>query len=119
MDQLEQLDGTDGLYNNQTSNNQGSSLLDTMSEQEKAMFNSKFTPYEGTVIGTNIKALLNNVMSNNQSETGRKVDVIINNTTVTEDINSAITQIMSSNKYNVTFEYSDEGYVNLIKITQN
>ena len=88
-----------------------------MSEQEKAMFNSRFTAYEGIMRGSNVKSLLNTVSSSNQTS-DTKIEVNINNNAVTQNLDNAITQINTSDEYNVSFEYSDEGYINTINITQ-
>lgn len=69
--------------------------------QAMEMFNYKFTPYEGVQSGANVKTLISAIEQNNISNSTNKVEY-----------NTTITEVDSSNKYNVSFEKDSEGYIN-------
>ena len=69
--------------------------------QAMEMFNYKFTPYEGVQSGANVKTLISAIEQNNISNATNKVEY-----------NTTITEVDSSNKYNVSFEKDSEGYIN-------
>lgn len=83
----------------------GFSNTDAISEVEKETFNSKFTQYEGTQSGRNIKTIYNKVLVNNmdQDSTDRKVKItsscgnLEETDTVLPDLN-----IETGSKYEVT-----------------
>ena len=61
------FNGSSGLFNSATS---------SMSDQEKQMYNQKFTMYEGTkVSGSSVKELLRAVVANNNDEENPKIKV--------------------------------------------
>lgn len=96
-----------------------------MSEQEVMAFNNKFTPYEGdNVRGSQVNALVQAVVSNNQSahENGEDRTKGI---TITGEVkvnsgeqNSPVTKVASGTFYKVSFEYKNS-LVNRITITKN
>lgn len=101
---------------------------DDLKEQEKLAFNAKFTVYEGNKIkGTNVKALVQTVISSNESEKSSSSNRFISitfpvnngNKVTIDEKNSNYTGLINSSKdYTVKMEYKD-GYVNKITVTQN
>jgi hypothetical protein len=81
-----------------------------MSDQEKQMFNSAFTEYQGVQKGTTIKALESSVQTIN-STMENKVQIQYNN-------GENETTIDPSKNYNVSFDYNDEGYISTINIVE-
>lgn len=105
--------------------------LSSMSEQEKTIFNQKFTAYKGDKIkGTNVKALLTNVMTSNSQNRdidGKLVEVTGEGKTATpttanlqeatlDEIRNAIN---TGATYKVLMINNDAGLVNKITITKN
>ena len=93
----------------------------SMSEMEKETFNQRFESYEGEQRGTNIKSLLQTVLSNNisQTEEDRKVqisgDIIVNKDSTEVPTND----VDISSTYHVEMKYNDEGMITEIIITKN
>ena len=93
----------------------------SMSETEKETFNQRFESYEGEQRGTNIKSLLQTVLSNNisQTEEDRKVqisgDIIVNKDSTEVPTND----VDISSTYHVEMKYNDEGMITEIIITKN
>ncbi len=93
----------------------------SMSEMEKETFNQRFESYEGEQRGTNIKSLLQTVLSNNisQTEEDRKVqisgDIIVNKDSAEVPTND----VDISSTYHVEMKYNDEGMITEIIITKN
>lgn len=79
-----------------------------ISVQEKEMFNSKFTAYEGIQRGGNVKALITAVTASN-SVGVRQVSL--------KGV-TAITDVISQTNYNVIINYDSEGCVNEIVIKE-
>ena len=78
--------------------------------QEIQIFNSRFTAYEGEQNGTSIKALTSVIQTSNATGENQ-IQITYNGGTDEIDINS-------SKKYNVSFEYDDSGYVNIVNIDE-
>lgn len=104
-----------------------------MSEQEIMAFNNKFTPYEGTrVRGSQVNALIQAVLSNNQSalDNGEQTTKGINLTATDSRVNPAISisiqgttganqtvqKVPAGSFYKVEFTY-EKSLVRTIKIT--
>lgn len=84
---------------------------------EMAIHNRKFTVYIGKQKGTTIKSLLNKVISNNATSENQ-VEVVAAVIGITEKEPADIAkEIPSSLDYNVDIEYSEDGFVNKIIIT--
>lgn len=101
--------------------NQAASVVNenSMSEAEMSAFNSQFTQYEGEQRGTNVRALLQKVISSNfnQDDDNRKVEVS-GVVTMSKDATSVPTdEIQAGSTYNVELEYT-EGWVSGIIITE-
>ena len=101
---------------------------DNLKEQEKLAFNTNFTIYEGNKIkGTNVKVLVQTVISSNASEKSSSSNRFISitfpvndgNQVTIDEKNSKYTGLINNSKdYTVKIEYKD-GYVNKITVTQN
>lgn len=96
---------------------QSGEQLDSMEIQ---MFNKKFTQYEGSnVSGSNVKALINNIMSNNNTYFGdasRQIELYIG--TQKKAAKDALKDIGANYRYEVTTDasISTDGYVHKVTI---
>ena len=96
-----------------------------MSEQEVMAFNNKFTPYEGeNVRGSQVNALIQAVVSNNQSANENGEDKTKGITITGADVNvqpgkqvGSVKKVATGSFYKVEFEYKNS-LVNKITITQ-
>ncbi len=85
----------------------------TLSETEKAVFNAKFTCYEGaTVRGSNVKALINVITAHNQNNGQNRQVSLSGNIQQLTDVSSAKT-------YNVKCNYGSDGFIKSISINNN
>ena len=82
-----------------------------MNEQEIQTFNSKFTSYEGTKTGTQVKALIQVVIASNQANPSHVVKINDNDATA-YDTNS----LTASSSKKITLVY-ENGYVTNITIS--
>lgn len=103
-----------GLFGSATTN---------MSQQEKTMFNTKFTMYEGpNVSGTQLRELIRAVITNNTDEDNAKVTINgneINGTTNATKIPGTTTTITTTSRYTVTCVIDEKtGLVSNITIEQ-
>lgn len=101
-----------------------------MSQNEKRMFNESFTSYEGEkVSGSNVKALIRNIISNNGANAeiegklvsidgDKKFDVTAENLQ-TNEMSAYSAQINTGATYKVVLEYSGASLVNKAVITRN
>ena len=86
----------------------------SMSDVEITQFNSQFTQYQGKQKGTTVRALLQEVLSNNmtQDDDDKKVTVkgvvTMDKTTTTAPINT----ITTGGTYDVSFAYGTSGAAN-------
>lgn len=99
-----------------------------MNAQEKSMFNNGFISYEGSQKGTQVRALLNEVMSNNSTNTDtpeKRVSItgigtVDCNTQYGSEESNRISTIRSgintNRTYKVVLTYSEFGLVNNIDI---
>ena len=88
-----------------------------MKEQEIQLFNNQFTNYEGSQSGSNVKALIGAVITNNSvaTEEGNEDKVVsFNGATDSAALASERTKIVSGKKYNVTITYNNAGLVHEI-----
>lgn len=96
-----------------------------MSEQEVMAFNNKFTPYEGeNVRGSQVNALIQAVVSNNQSANENGEDKTKGITITGEGVDiqpgkqaGSVKKVATGSFYKVEFTYSNS-LVNKITITQ-
>jgi len=95
---------------------------ESMNSQEIQAFNSKFSPYEGTQKGSTVKTLMSTVIANNGSSANQvqvESTITTNQLTATATANSISTfsaGLNDSTNYSVSFEYSDKGLINKVKI---
>ena len=101
--------------------NQAAGIVNSnsMSDVEITQFNAQFTQYQGTQSGTSVRALLQEVLSNNmtQDDDDRKVSV---NGAVTMDKNASsapINSITTGGSYTVTCNYGTSGAANAGLVT--
>lgn len=80
------------------------------------IFNSSIELYRGTQKGTAISFLLNDVLSNKLSK--RSIQIKYGETTTGDanEISEMSSQFDDFSDYDISFEYDDEGYINLITI---
>lgn len=92
--------------------------VQSMSAQEKQMFNQKFEQYEGDKVkGSNVKALIGNIISSNGANeeiAGKKVT--LNGKSTTDDMTKIRTAINSGKTYKVTLTYNAYGLVTAVKV---
>ena len=101
--------------------NQAAGIVNSnsMSDVEITQFNAQFTQYQGTQSGTTVRALLQEVLSNNmtQDDVDRKVEVT---GAVTMDKNASsapINSITTGGSYTVTCNYGTSGAANAGLVT--
>ena len=105
--------------------NSGQGVIDTgigsMSDQEKQVFNTKFTQYSGSQSGSSVKALIQAVITsnaNNQNNIKVKVTHGSNkNKESSADLSTISNAITNGKNYTVSITYGDNGLVSLITIT--
>ena len=92
------------------------SIMDSTSEfSEKfniSSFNGKFEIYNGSTLGSSLKRLLDEVITNNQ--TSGKLITVKYNETVTQnvdEIKNLKTNIDDFSNFEISFEYDEEGYI--------
>lgn len=88
-----------------------------MKEQEIQLFNNQFTNYEGLQSGSNVKALIGAVITNNSvaTEEGNEEKLVsFNGATDSAALASERTKIISGKKYNITITYNNAGLVHEI-----
>lgn len=111
-----------GMMIFQSSKGLFSAATTSMSDQEKTMFNSKFTMYEGTnVSGTQVRELITAVITNNTNEDNAVVKVngvdISGQTDVTKMPDDQSKTITTTNRYTITCERdSNTGLVSNVKV---
>lgn len=110
IEENEEQEETNNKQNNteqETSNN----MLNSMGKAEIQTFNSRFEKYKGTVRGTMVKSLLQDIQTSNASDMDNQVKI--------EGIISSIMEVSSiqaSQKYEVSLSYDNNGRVNSVKI---
>ena len=105
---------------------QAQSTVETsgMSQAEITAFNNKFLKYEGTKSGTEVKALVNEVIASNESNPSAQVTVTsganVSNISVTTGTTPSVVTsgAVASEKYNVVLTYGTEGRVTSITISK-
>lgn len=89
-----------------------------MKQQEIDLFNNQFTNYEGLQSGSNVKALIGSIITNNSVavEEGNEdtKTVSFNGATDSAALSSERTKIVSGKKYNVVIAYDASGLVHEI-----
>lgn len=83
-----------------------------------SIHNSQFTDYEGTITGTELKALLNKAVATHRDGSSHKVTVVVAGESYTDAnrIADYRATISASKTYTVSVEYDTNGYVNKLKV---
>lgn len=92
-----------------------------LSDQEVAAFNSKWESYEGTQIGSSVRALVKQVNNYNRTANdGRYVTINSTNKnaefTTTKPADTSATSFGAGTSYSVTFDYTSGGLIYNINI---
>ena len=104
------------------------SIFDTFRENirnndidiNKSSFNGSYEIYSGTKMDTSVKIVLDNVITNNKTN-DRKITVVYKDYDTSDpDVIKDIKNSLSSNiSYEVSLDYSSDGYVNKITIERS
>ncbi len=101
--------------------NQAAGIVNSnsMSDVEITQFNAQFTQYQGTQSGTTVRALLQEVLSNNmtQDDDGRKVSVNGDITMAATASSAPINSVTTGGSYTVTCNYGTSGAANAGLVT--
>ena len=99
-----------------------------LDQAEVSTYNSKFTKYEGNIVsGSQVKALIGEVNTNNVSDQNNKVirhidlegvDTITNSDTTYKTYSTSKISTTAKYKIEVT-QYDSKGYITRIKVTKN
>lgn len=103
--------------------------ISSMDENAKLQFNTKFTQYEGKKSGSNVRALIGNIISNNsanQDVDGKLVELVIEQTSFKpttsdlkmDEMSAERAKINTGAQYNVVISYSKDGLVNKVTVTK-
>lgn len=84
-------------------------------KRQMETFNARFTQYTGTRNGSLAKQLVNEILSNNATNTTHQISIQYNDTTVT-DFDELKNNLANSNNYTISVEKDSTGYVNKIII---
>ena len=115
----EYSDDEDDEYYDDDEENDDDDAYSSLSNQAKDMFNSKFESYEGSAKGTDVRALIQTVISSNQEYEGERevtVEMDDEDYSLSSELNTLRSEIVTSNKYDVSFEYDDDGYIDTVII---
>lgn len=91
-----------------------------ISKQEIAIFNADFELYEGTQRGSNVKVLVQNVITNNSSNESHIIEINYNDSIAKDitELKNISNNISSTKSYSVEFEKDKDGYINEIIIEE-
>lgn len=94
------------------SNNSGHSSYDISS------FNNDLEIYQGTKYGSSVLKLLDNVVTKIKKNSTHPITVVYDNQTIsnTNDIVSLKKEFDTTAKYEISFDYDSEGFINSITI---
>ena len=99
-------------------------VTDTTSDMAAQTFNSQYTSFIGTQNGSNVRSLLNKVISNNSKDDSRKaheIKVVFGANAATEDVSKIsgfISEVSTIKSYTVTIPGYTNGYVSQITIVE-
>lgn len=102
---------TDNPNNNPSSDKEQEELK----QLEIKLFNDKFTQYTGAKNGSIAKQLVNEILSNNATNTIHQISIQYNDTIVT-DFDELKNNLVNSNNYSISVEKDSTGYINKIII---
>ena len=96
---------------------------DTTSDMAAQTFNSQYTSFIGTQNGSNVRSLLNKVISNNSKDDSRKAHEITvefggSSSKEVSQLRNCAAQVSTIKSYTVEIPGYTNGYVSTIKITQ-
>ena len=93
-------------------------VTETTDKINKSSFNSQFEMYMGTEYGSSVSRLLDEVITNNKKNKNQLVEVIYNDITTFDptEIKDLKKNFDTWDKLEVSLDYDDEGYVNLVTI---
>lgn len=110
----------ENIYNNQDNNQSNIEDIfnDAVNDQKKESFNSTFELYTGTKYGSQVSMLLDNIITNNKTNSTHILTVIYNelNTTDESEIRNLKKQLDDWTEYEVILDYDENGYINKITI---
>ena len=91
-----------------------------LSKQEIAIFNADFELYEGTQRGSNVKVLVQNVITSNSSNESHIIEINYNDSIAKDitELKNISNNISSTKSYSVEFEKDKDGYINEIIIEE-
>lgn len=103
--------------------------ISSMDANAKQQFNIQFTQYEGKKSGSNVRALIGNIITNNstnQEVEGKLVELVIGNTSFKPTTSDLKMNEMSAEKakintgayYNVVMGYAKSGLVEKVTVTK-
>lgn len=104
--------------------------ISSMDENAKQSFNAKFTQYEGKKSGSNVRALIGNIITNNstnQEVDGKLVELVIEKTSFKpttsdlkmDEMSAERAKINTGAQYNVAISYEkSSGLVNKVTVTK-
>ena len=98
-------------------------VTDTTSDMAAQTFNSQYTSFIGTQNGSNVRSLLNKVISNNSKDDSRKAHEITvefggSSSKEVSQLSNFAAQVSTIKSYTVEIPGYTNGYVSTIKITQ-
>ena len=85
-----------------------------------ASFNSDLEMYKGTEYGSSVSRLLDNIVTKLKKNNNHPIEVIYNNNNITntDDMIAIKKELDSSSKYEVTFDYDSNQFINKVTITK-
>lgn len=79
---------------------------------EKEMFNSRFSAYEGEIEGSRVMSLISTIRTKNRANIQENDKIVsFNGINSEEELVNIKASIKSGRKYNIALEYDDEGYI--------
>ncbi len=88
-------------------------------EFDKTTFNMKFSMEEGTHVGSRVNTILDNIVMSNKTN-DKKIALVYNDESITDEvkIKEIKQKIGEWDKYEVSVNYDNDGYVNEIKVVK-
>ena len=114
------------VIDNKSNSKSGSSggifnISDKSNEYDKERFNFQFEARRGSIYGSSVTYLLDEIISNNKMNSEHIISVTYKGTTTSdsEEIKNLKSNFDESLKYDVSYEYADDGYVNSMSIEKS
>ena len=86
-------------------------ITDKITSQDVLTFNNQFTDYIGEQTGENVELLYQKVNKSNTTETNNEHQVVW-------ECSYEMSEILNIEKYNISAEYDNDGYINKIVVTE-